>query len=164
MRKIASVFLLCCLFHFSCFSQQDTVHIFVIGLTCSSCSKAVEEKLIQIPFVKKVKMNLNSNEAMVLVDFSQAVNWSVLANAVTNAGFSVGKMNVPNCSKHPYPINNKSCTDNYVYIGPNAELELTHYTLVGKNFSDKKTYKVWLQKILSQGYPDPSSVSYYYYY
>jgi copper chaperone CopZ len=164
MRKIASVFLLFYLFHFSCFSQQDTVHIFVIGLTCSSCSKAVEEKLIQIPFVKKVKMNLNSNEALVLVDFSQSVDWLVLANAVINAGFSVGKMNVPNCNKHPYVMNNKTCTDNYVYIGPNAELDIAYYTLVGKKFSDKKTYKVWLPKILSQGYTDPSSVSYYYYY
>ena len=164
MRKLASIIVLFYAINFSCFAQLDTVHIYVIGLTCSSCSKSVEEKLIQVPFVKKVNMNLNNNEAIVLVDFSQTVDWRLLANAVVDAGFSVGKMTVPNCSKCSYLFNSKPCKDVYVYIGPNAELDLLHYNLVGKKFLDKKSYKVWLQKIISQGYPDPSSVSYYYYY
>jgi copper chaperone CopZ len=169
MNEIRKVGLLCTMMliaYGSAFSQIDTVCIRVIGLTCSSCSKSVEEKLIQIQFVKSVQMNLNRNEARVVIDFSQKVNWNLLAKAVYDAGFSVGAVLVPSCKKEIYKMNNNVCGDNYVFVGDAAMIELDkpYYTLVGKNFMDKKTYRAWQQKISMQGYPDPSSVTYYYYY
>ena len=77
MMEVRRIVLLCTFMFIACcaaFSQIDTVRIRIIGLTCSSCSKSVEEKLIKISFVKSVQMNLNRNEATVLVDFSKKVN------------------------------------------------------------------------------------------
>ena len=152
----------CC----SAFSQIDTVRIRVIGLTCSSCSKSVEEKLIHVSFVKSVHMNLNRNEATVLVDFSKKVNWNMLAKAVYDAGFSVGTFIVPSCKKATYKMNGNTCEDNYFFAGDASmsAIDKPYYTLVGKNFMDKKSYREWQQKFSMQGYPDPSSVTYYYYY
>lgn len=168
MIEIRKIGLLCIMLlaYCSAFSQIDTVRIRVIGLTCSSCSKSVEEKLIKIDFVKSVQMNLNRNEATVIIDFSKAVNWNVLARAVYDAGFSVGTFTVPSCKNAVYKMNNNSCADNYFFAGDAAlsELDKRYYTLIGKNFMDKKSYREWQQKLSLQGYPDGSSVTYYYYY
>lgn len=166
MNKIGKIIfvLTSVLLSYTCVAQIDIVRIRIAGLTCSSCSKSVEEKLIQIPFVKTIKMNLNNNEAIILVDFSKNVNWNVLAKAVVNAGFSVGTFTVPACSNQIPMMNGISCKENYFYMGPHSDIVRDKYTIIGKNFMDKKTYTVWLQKIVAQGYPDPKSVSYYYYY
>jgi len=166
MRKISFLFAMMLAVCASAFSQIDTVRIRVIGLTCSSCSKSVEEKLIKVSFVKSVQMNLNRNEATVLIDFSMPVNWNILVKAVYDAGFSVGTCIVPGCKAEGYKMNNKPCEENYFYVGDitMAEIAKPYYTLVGKYFMDKKLYKEWQQKILMQGNPDPTSVPYYYYY
>ena len=166
IRKIGFLFVMILAVYFSTFSQIDTVRIRVIGLTCSSCSKSVEEKLIHVPFVKFVQMNLNRNEATILVDFSMPVNWNLLAKAVNDAGFSVGACIVPGCKGDSYKMNNKPCDENYFYVGDitMAGIAKPYYSLVGKYFLDKKMYKEWQQIFLLQGYPDPASVTYYYYY
>lgn len=166
IRKIGLVFIIMFLVYGAAFSQIDTVHIRVIGLTCSSCSKSVEEKIIQIEFVKSVKMNLNQNEATILVDFSKKVNWNLLSKAVFDAGFSVGAFIVPACEGDMYKINNRSCAESYFFVGDASmpEINKPHYNLVGKFFMDKKSYKDWQHKFLTQGYADPATVSYYYYY
>lgn len=111
-------------------------------------------------------MNLNQNEATVLVDFSKKVNWNLLAKAVYDAGFSVGAFRVPSCKKATYKMNNNACSDNYFFVGDAvmAELDKPYYTLIGKNFMDKKSYREWRQKLQVQGYPDSAAVTYYYYY
>lgn len=166
IRKIGLLFAIMLVASYSAFSQIDTVRIRVIGLTCSSCSKSVEEKLIKIEYVKSVQMNLNRNEATVLVDFSKKVNWNVLAKAVYDAGFSVGAFIVPSCQKASYKMNDAICKDNYFFVGDPSmsEIDKPYYTLVGKKFMDQKSYRAWQQKLSMQGNPDPASVSYYYYY
>lgn len=169
MNEIRKIGLLCTIMLLACysaFSQIDTVRIRVIGLTCSSCSKSVEEKLLHVECVKSVQMNLNRNEATVLVDFSKKVNWNLLAKAVYDAGFSVGAFVVPSCKKAQYQMNGATCTDNYFFVGDAsmAEIDKPYYTLVGKKFMDQKSYKSWQQKFAMQGNPDPASVTYYYYY
>lgn len=111
-------------------------------------------------------MNLNRNEATILVDFSKKVNWNVLARAVYDAGFSVGSFFVPSCKSAAYKMNQLTCDDNYFFVGDAAmaALDKPYYTLVGKYFMDKKSYREWQQKFLLQGYTDPAAVAYYYYY
>lgn len=166
IKKKGLLFAIILLICNSAFSQIDTVRIRVIGLTCSSCSKSVEEKLIKIECVKSVKMNLNRNEATVLVDFSKKVNWNALAKAVYDAGFSVGAFIIPSCQRANYKMNDLTCKDNYFFVGDPSmsEIDKPYYTLVGKKFMDQKSYRGWQQKFMTQGYPDPSSVTYYYYY
>jgi len=166
VRKIGLLFTLMLIACCTAFAQIDTVRIRVIGLTCSSCSKSVEEKLIKIQYVKSVHMNLNRNEATVLVDFSKKVNWNELAKAVFDAGFSIGTFIVPSCRKAIYAMNNDTCGNTYFFVGDPimAEIDKPYYTLVGKKFMNNKLYREWQQKFSLQGYPDPSSVAYYYYY
>jgi len=151
--------------YFPLLAQIDTVRIYVNGLTCSSCSKAVEEKLVQVSFVKSVRMNLNYNEATVLVDFSKEIDWDILAKAVYDAGFSVGSFFVPACEKGNYLLNGLSCMDNYFYVGNDKRSASTlQYALVGKKFMDKKTYAFWKNKIPVPAPNFPTSTKHYYYY
>lgn len=136
---------------FTASAQIDTVKIQVNGLTCSSCSKSVEEKIILLDFISAVNMNLNLNEATVLVDFSKHVDWDVLAKAVYDAGFSVGAFYVPDCERVTYNINGKQCADSYSYIGGQQAFMSTGYVrLAGRHFMDKKTYRSWMKQL-----PDP---------
>ena len=111
-------------------------------------------------------MNLNRNEATVLVDFSKKVNQNGLAKAVFDAGFSIGAFIVPSCRKATYTMNNNTCVNTYFFVGdPSmAEIDKPYYTLVGKKFMDNKLYREWQHKFTLLGYADPSSVIYYYYY
>ncbi|MGN6646266.1 MAG: heavy-metal-associated domain-containing protein [Cytophaga sp.] len=158
------VFFICLSLLSTVSAQIDTVRINVDGLTCSSCSKAVEQKLLQVFFVKSVVMNLNRNEATVLVDFSQQVNWNVLAKAVYDAGFSVGSFKVPACQKLNNRFNAGDCSAHYLYIGEEAlAAGQSMYTLVGKFFMDKKDFATW-----KKNHPDLTSKttdsSIYFYY
>ena len=147
------------------FAQLDTVKIGVNGLTCSSCSKAVEDKLVRVAFVKSVHMNLNKNEAAVIVDFSQTIDWNVLAKAVYNAGFSVGSFIVPSCGSINNNFNGKECSASYLYIGQPVTLgQEKNYTLIGKLFMDKKTYTEWKKKIDKLALVEKPNVNQYFYY
>lgn len=146
-------------------AQIDTVKIGVNGLTCSSCSKSVEEKLVRVAFVSSVIMNLNRNEATVLVDFSQPVDWNVLAKAVYNAGFSVGSFVVPSCNELNNNFNGKECTASYYYIGEPLTTGRDHdYTLIGKYFMDKQSFAKWKDKISSLKVEGMSAGNHYFYY
>lgn len=146
-------------------AQIDTVKIGVNGLTCSSCSKAVEEKLVRVPFVSSVIMNLNRNEAAVLVDFSKTVDWNVLAKAVSNAGFSVGSFLVPSCESLGNTFNEGQCADLYYYIGESLTTGRNKdYTLIGKYFMDKQNYAKWKDKISSLSLENQSARNRFFYY
>lgn len=146
-------------------AQIDTVKIGVNGLTCSSCSKAVEEKLIRVSFVSSVIMNLNRNEATVLVDFSKPIDWNLLAKAVYNAGFSVGSLRVPPCAALNNMLNGRECSDFYYYIGEPLTAGRDHdYTLIGKYFMDKQNFATWKDKISKVKLENQSAVNRYFYY
>ncbi len=160
----AIVFFICISLCSTVSAQIDTVRINVDGLTCSSCSKAVEQKLLQVFFVKSVVMNLNRNEATVLIDFSQQIDWNVLAKAVYDAGFSVGSFKVPACYKLKNKFNGGDCSTQYIYIHEAVPVPVQDtYTLVGKFFMDKKSYANWKKsrpEIASKVY---ATTVYYYY-
>ncbi len=166
--SIQKVGILCLLFSvfFCSYAQLDTVKIDVIGLTCSSCSKSVEEKLIQVNFVKQVYMNLNLNEAKIVVDFSKDVHWELLSKAVYDAGFSVGALVIPSCSSVPIGLNGKSCDSTYIYAGDSSlqRIDQNVYRLIGKNYMDKKTFRNWNKKMaLNNLIVSPDPTVYYYY-
>jgi copper chaperone CopZ len=166
--NIQKIGILCFVFFRSLgsFAQLDTVKIDVIGLTCSSCSKSVEEKLIHVDFVKAVYMNLNLNEAKVVVDFSKEVHWELLSKAVYDAGFSVGAFVIPSCTSVPIGLNGKTCDSTYIYAGDSNLQRINNnvYRLIGKKYMDKKTFRVWKKKMaLNNLIVSPESSVYYYY-
>lgn len=145
-------------------NAQDTVRIGVTGLTCSSCSKSVEEEMRKISFVQSIFMNLNSNEATVIIDDSQPVDWMKLAKSVYNAGFSIGYFYVPACGSSNVYFGQMSCGDVYHYIGSQQVLHpQEYYVLVGKFFMDKKTFGKW-EKQLKYLPKAMTNVPIYYYY
>lgn len=163
--SVLVLYFACVALYTQALAQVDTVKIGVNGLTCSSCSKAVEEKLVRIPFVKSVIMNLNKNEATVLVDFSQTIDWNILAKAVYNAGFSVGSFVVPSCDFINNRLNGVECTSVYYYIGePVTTGRDEHYTLIGKFFMDKRSYAVWKKKITTLTIKNETPGNHYFYY
>ncbi|MBC7451984.1 MAG: cation transporter [Cytophagales bacterium] len=144
--------------------QTDTVRIGVNGLACSSCSKAVEEKIIKLKFVRFVKMDLNTNEATVIVDFTQKEDWNQLAKAVYDAGFSIGYFQVPSCTKRSPQYSDTSCAEDYQCIGPaDKQSNPDYYILVGKYFMSGKAYTPWKKTLQGMTYIDPKKSIYYYY-
>lgn len=67
--------------------KKITKEIIIDGMKCMHCASAVESALKKIKDVKSVDVNLNEKSAKVLV--FEGTDNSVLADAVTNAGFKV---------------------------------------------------------------------------
>src|ERR1700733_8966821 len=65
----------------------------VNGLTCSACSRTVEMAIRKLPFVKDVQMNLDNTEGKIIFADNADVDIEKIAQAVTNAGFSVRYLN-----------------------------------------------------------------------
>lgn len=74
---------------FRIFAQIDSVEIGINGLTCSMCSYSVEYSLQKLPEIQSVKMDLNSNIALVYFKPGEAINFEALAKKVKESGFSV---------------------------------------------------------------------------
>ncbi len=143
-------------------AQTNTVIIDVNGLTCSLCSKAVEKKMRQLDFVQSVKMDLNSNEASVSIDFSKNPDWNLLAKSVYEAGFSIGNFRVPSCEKTSQLLQSGDCINDYAFVGANGKRENPdYYVLIGKYFMTSKVYSSWKKKQILAS--DPDKNLYYYY-
>lgn len=109
-------------------------------------------------------MNLNRNEATVLVDFSQQIDWNVLAKAVYDAGFSVGEFKVPACYKLNNKFNGGDCAAHYICIHEGLPVPVKDtYILVGKFFMDKKSFANWKKSRPDIGLKISGSSVYYYY-
>lgn len=70
-------------------AQVISASVGVNGLTCSQCSRSVEMQLRKLPFVKTVTMNLKQTEGSLEFKDGAKVDFSRIAEAVKNAGFSV---------------------------------------------------------------------------
>ena len=64
------------------------------GLTCSMCSKAVKVALEKVDFVQEVKVDIKSQDYILVFKQSGHVEFDALSKAVEDAGFSVGSLKV----------------------------------------------------------------------
>ena len=69
--------------------QFTKANLYIDGLTCSLCSKGVEKALKELPFIKNVAMDLNSNVAEIEFRQPAIVDMNQVATKVKDAGFSV---------------------------------------------------------------------------
>ena len=162
-RKLIYILFILILATLSINAQTNIVYIDVNGLTCSLCSKAVEKKIIQLNFVRSVKMDLNSNEATIEIDFSKNPDWNQLAKSVYDAGFSIGNFRVPSCEKNSQPFQDGDCKNKYAFVGaPTKKVNPDYYTLIGKYFMTSKDYSSWKKRM--QSVANESAKSLYYYY
>ena len=62
------------------------------GLTCAMCSKAVYNALSAVPYVEKVQPDIQQSTYQLTFKSDVAVDPDLLARAVTDAGFSIAKL------------------------------------------------------------------------
>ena len=65
------------------------VDVGVNGLTCSMCTRSVEMSLRRLDFIDSIAMSLESTEGRIFVRENMPVDFSSIAKAIVNAGFSV---------------------------------------------------------------------------
>jgi len=70
-------------------AQVLNAKVGINGLTCSQCSRSVEMQLRRLSFVKNVDMNLEQTEGCLQFREGAAIDFSKIAKAVRDAGFSV---------------------------------------------------------------------------
>lgn len=163
MKWIFPVFLLICV-HASKAQVLDTVKVQIDGMTCSLCSKNVQDQLEKLNYIKKISIELNTNIAVLIVDTTDVVDIEAIAKAVWNAGFTVGAFQIP--------ISKDSRTHGiYAYTFLSVTSENTplkkagYYTLVGKWYMNQETFKKVKKQMSGMTYVSPpvgSKLVYYY--
>src|SRR5690606_2438006 len=68
---------------------QQSAQLGINGLTCSMCSYSVENSIKKLPFIRSIKMDLNSNIAILEFYEGKPVNFEAIALKVIDAGFAV---------------------------------------------------------------------------
>jgi len=73
-------------------AQFKSASLQAAGLTCAMCTKAINNEVAALPFVKKVDVDIKSSTFV--IDFRDGANVDVdaLKKAVEDAGFSVSKL------------------------------------------------------------------------
>src|SRR6476469_3741045 len=75
-------------------AQFKSADLTASGLTCSMCSKAIYDALKKVEFVKEVKANIKNSSYAIEFKDNAKVDPDALSKAVTDAGFSVAKLQV----------------------------------------------------------------------
>lgn len=81
--------------------QVRYADIGVDGLTCSQCTRTVEESLRKLPFVAGVRMDLEHTSGRVILQ--PRADMEQVADAVARAGFSVRYIYITLPAGHPAP-------------------------------------------------------------
>lgn len=77
-----------------CPAQFSRGELGLNGLTCSQCSKSIEQQLKKIPYIDRIHMDLEKTTATVYFKKGSQVAPEALAKAVENAGFSLRYLKV----------------------------------------------------------------------
>lgn len=115
------------------------------GLTCSQCSRSVEQSLRRLDFIENVTMDLEHTEGRLLFKENKAVDPGAIAKAVKNAGFSVRSLHMVFLFDNKLP---SVCFDagasHYQLIKPVQDMQgKVMLQLLGNAFQPKKEYRNW---------------------
>ncbi len=73
-------------------AQFTKARLQATGLTCAMCSNAINKALLKVPFVESVKSDIKNSAFNIVFKQGQKVEIDALKNAVEDAGFSVGSL------------------------------------------------------------------------
>jgi copper chaperone CopZ len=90
MKKMLFLFLLLQATHLS--AQFTGATLKASGLTCAMCSKAVFNALSAVPYVEKVQPDIQASTYQISFKNAANIDPDLMARAVTDAGFSVAKL------------------------------------------------------------------------
>ncbi|HEY6160168.1 MAG TPA: heavy-metal-associated domain-containing protein [Bacteroidia bacterium] len=139
------------------------VKLGVNGLTCSQCTRSVEMKIRQLDFVDSVSMNLEHTEGEVFFKKGKKVDIERIADAVTDAGFSVRYLKAGFTPDPLAPPNNcfSYAGDTYCFLGPTPlfdhELQLQ---FIGPKYLPRNELKTW-KKLLKNKPPKGKGKTYW---
>ncbi len=78
--------------HLSATAQIESARLKADGLTCSMCSKSIYKALQKVSFVDQIDADVETSVFTITFKKGQTVSPDRIAKAVTDAGFSVGRL------------------------------------------------------------------------
>jgi len=91
MKKIWIIILVGCI-SYTAKAQITAAKLQASGLTCAMCSKAVYNALSAVPYVEKVQPDIQGSIYQISFKQNMPIDPDLLSRAVTDAGFSVAKL------------------------------------------------------------------------
>ena len=83
------------------FAQAQTKYVLKVnGLTCPFCAYGLEKKLKKVKGVESVSIDLEEDEAIVLIKDGTTVQEDAIRKAVKKAGFSVASLEKEATEQH----------------------------------------------------------------
>lgn len=116
------------------------------GLTCAMCSNAINKALQQVSFVESVQSDIKNSSFAIVFRKDAVVNIDALKEAVEDAGFSVGNLQLTglfNDIKVSPDAHVSIGNSHFMFIGVKDQVlsgEKT-ITVVDKNFISEKLFK-----------------------
>lgn len=126
---------------FHCQAQIQSAKVGINGLTCSQCSRSVEMQLRKLAFVSNVNMDLADTEGTLQFKEGSKIDFSKIAQAVKDAGFSVRfleaeiDMQKVKIAEHGFKIGND------LYLVPDAKdikPAVVTFRFMGKKYASGK--------------------------
>jgi len=127
-------------------AQFQTVFIGVNGLTCAQCTRTVEMSIRKLDFVADVQMNLEHTEGKIVLKKDKKADMEKIAQAVTNAGFSLRYLNADLSVDNSVYTSGQCFTykgDQYVFTQPPRDQlkGVVRLKFIGKKFLSKNEFK-----------------------
>ncbi|MEI8111443.1 MAG: heavy-metal-associated domain-containing protein [Chitinophagia bacterium] len=91
MKKFWIIIFVVCL-SYSAKAQIMAAKLQASGLTCAMCSKAVFNALSAVPYVEKIQPDIQGSIYQISFKQNMPIDPDLLSRAVTDAGFSVAKL------------------------------------------------------------------------
>jgi copper chaperone CopZ len=110
MKKIFFVFGILVLAVSNLNAQFKSASLQAAGLTCAMCTKAINNAVEKLPFVKKVDVDIKSSTFNISFKEGANVDVDALKNAVEDAGFSVAKLKLKGVFEN-IPVKNDAHVD-----------------------------------------------------
>ena len=116
------------------------------GLTCAMCSNAINKALVKVPFVESVRADIKNSAFHMVFKQGQKVEIDALKDAVEDAGFSVGSLQLTGNFSDIKVENDKHITiDNEVFHFLNTTEQVLNgektITVVDKDFLTARQFK-----------------------
>lgn len=127
-------------------AQFTKANLQATGLTCAMCSNAINKALQEVSFVESVQSDIKNSSFAIVFRKDAVVNIDALKEAVEDAGFSIGKLQLTanfNEIKVVPDGHVKIGSSNFMFIGVKEQLlnGENSITVVDKNFISEKQFK-----------------------
>lgn len=127
-------------------AQFSKAELQATGLTCAMCSNAINKALDVLPFISSVKSDIKSSSFHIVFKEGAEVDIDAIKNAVEDAGFSVGSLQLTGVFNEGKLANDQHLSigkNVYHFLNANNQLLNGQKTIkvVDKNFVTAKQFK-----------------------